>query len=229
MTSSNRIGVFGGTFDPIHVGHLIVAEILQHELELDRVIFLPAGRPPHKPDQVLAADHDRIEMIRLAIRRSPSFSISMVDLERPGYSYTAKSLEVLHESLEPETELVFLMGQDSLRDFPNWHRPDLIAQQASLGVALRPGFDVRVEDIEAVVPETRGRISVVPVPLIGIASSDIRERVLENKPFRYQVPPLVADYILEHRLYHAYYSPDSDSQARQTVRLTGRAGQPYTP
>lgn len=198
-----RIGVFGGTFDPIHVGHLIVAEILQHELELERVIFLPAGRPPHKPSQVLAADHDRIEMIRRATRRSPSFIISMIDLERPGYSFTAKSLQILSDSIDGEVDLYFLMGQDSLRSFPTWHRPDLIAEQARLGVALRPGFDVKVSEIEALVPETKGRIEVVPVPLIGISSRDIRQRIVEGKPYRYQVPPLVADYIDEMDLYQS--------------------------
>lgn len=226
--TQTRIGVFGGTFDPIHVGHLIVAEILQHELHLERVIFLPAGRPPHKPEQVLAADHDRIEMIRRAIRHSPTFSISMVDLERPGYSYTARSLEILRDALDGDVQLVFLMGQDSLRDFPNWHRPDLIAQQALLGVAQRPGFEVRVETIEAAVPATKGRIKLVPVPLIGISSSDIRDRVSQDKPFRYQVPPLVADFILEHGLY----KNDTDRTPTAPVdtghRLTGRAGQTYT-
>lgn len=217
MSSKRRIGVFGGTFDPIHVGHLIVAEIMQHDLDLERVIFLPAGRPPHKPSQVLAADHDRIEMIRRAIRRSPSFTISMVDLERPGYSYTAKSLEVLRDSLDGDIDLHFLMGQDSLRSFPEWHRPDLIATQAKLGVAQRPGYDVQVSDIEREVPEARGRIQIVPVPLIGISSRDIRQRIVQGEPYRYQVPPLVADYIDEFELY-----TDVPSE------LTALEAQPYT-
>lgn len=228
MGQTSRVGVFGGTFDPVHVGHLIVAEILQYELDLERIIFLPAGRPPHKPEQSLAPDHDRVEMLRLAIRRSPTFSISMIDLERPGFSYTAKSLELLAQSLPENTEMYFIMGQDSLRDFPNWHRPDLIAKQVKLGVALRPGVEVHVEDIERAVPEAAGRIEIVPVPLIGIASRDIRWRVAHGKPFRYQVLPLVADYIQEHGLYRHGSDPEP-SGVDFASDLTHSRDRPYTP
>lgn len=222
-----RIGVFGGTFDPIHIGHLIIAEILQYELDLQRVVFLPAGRPPHKPSRILASDHDRIEMLRLAIRRTPSFSVSMVDLERPGYSYTSRSLEILHDYFDPGTELIFLMGQDSLRDFPNWHRPDLIAQQAQLGVAQRPGVETSVADIEKQVPETAGRIHLVPVPLIGISSTDVRRRIRRGEPFRYQVSPLVADYIDEQKLY-IDESPANQAPRGNQPKLTAQQEQPYT-
>lgn len=223
MAQRQNIGVFGGTFDPIHVGHLIIAEILLHELELEHVVFLPAGRPPHKPSRILASNHDRIEMLRLAIRRSSEFSISMVDLDRPGYSYTSRSLEILHESFGHETDFVFLMGQDSLRDFPNWHRPDLIAQQARLGVAQRPGVDTSVAEIEQAVPETTGRITIVPVPLIGISSTDVRWRIAKGKPFRYQVAPLVADYIDQHRLYVDSGSLHSNPRS-SPPELTARRG-----
>lgn len=196
-----RIGVFGGTFDPIHVGHLIAAEILRHTLRLEQVIFLPAGRPPHKPSQVLAPDADRVAMLKLALAGQPAFTISMIDLERPGYSYTARSLELLREELPIGVELYFLMGQDSLRDFPNWRYPDQIARQVRLGVAQRPGFDIEVAAIEAAVPETAGRIELVPIPLIGVSSRDLRQRISCGKPFRYQVLPAVADYIERHGLY----------------------------
>jgi nicotinate-nucleotide adenylyltransferase len=198
-----RIGVFGGTFDPIHVGHLIAAEILRYSLRLEQVIFLPAGRPPHKPTQVLAEDIDRVAMLKLALDGRPDFAISKVDLDRPGYSYTARSLEILRAELPDAVELYFLMGQDSLRDFPNWRYPDQIACQARLGVAQRPGFDVSVTNIEAAVPETVGRIELVPIPLIGISSRDLRRRICSGEPFRYQVLPTVADYIECHGLYRA--------------------------
>ncbi|MGH9173676.1 MAG: nicotinate-nucleotide adenylyltransferase, partial [Vicinamibacterales bacterium] len=162
-----RVGVFGGTFDPIHVGHLIIAEIMRHQLSLSAVIFLPAGRPPHKPGQVLSADSDRLAMLNLAIVDCPAFSISRVDIDRGGASYTADSLRLLHRQYDDVDNLYFLMGQDSLGDFPTWHRPDLIASQARLGVALRPGVDVAVDRVEKAVPEARGRIDIVPVPLIG--------------------------------------------------------------
>jgi nicotinate-nucleotide adenylyltransferase len=193
--------VFGGTFDPIHVGHLIMAEILRHALRLDEVVFLPAGRPPHKPDQDVTADEHRLWMLDLAIAGAPHFSISRIDIERAGLSYTAESLAILRRSFPSDCELYFLMGQDSLRDFPNWHRPDLIARQARLGVALRPGVSVSVEQIASAVPETRGRVELVSVPLIGISSRDLRRQIRDGGPFRYQVLPDVADYIMDHQLY----------------------------
>jgi nicotinate-nucleotide adenylyltransferase len=150
MEQVDRVGVFGGTFDPVHVGHLIVAEILRHRLALSRIIFLPAGRPPHKPAQELASDEDRINMLALSIGGSPHFSISTlalsiggsphfsistIDIDRIGPSYTSESLRMLRDQIGHLHELYFLMGQDSLRDFPSWHRPDLIARQARFGVA----------------------------------------------------------------------------------------------
>lgn len=196
-----RIGVFGGSFDPIHIGHLIIAEILQFELGLERVLFLPAGRPPHKPEQDLAADHHRIAMINRSIDACPAFELSTVDLDRPGSSYTSTTLELIHDSLGAGVELVFLMGQDSLRDFPDWREPNRIAQLARLGVALRPGVSVEVDRIADAVPEIAGRIDLVDVPLIGISSRDVRRRVRSGEPYRFQVPPRVFEYIVEHGLY----------------------------
>lgn len=196
-----RIGIFGGTFDPIHVGHLIVAEIMLYELNLDRLDFLPAGSPPHKPPRAPAADQDREAMIRLAIAPEPRFHLSRVDIERPGPSYTADTLKIMQAELPDDTDLMFLMGQDSLRDFPNWRLPREIAQLARLGVARRPGVDVTISDIERVVPETAGRVELVDVPLLDIASSDIRERIRTGRPYRYQVVPAVAEYIHERGLY----------------------------
>lgn len=200
-STARRIGVFGGSFDPVHVGHLIVAEILRHRLRLDQVIFLPAGQPPHKPAQQLANDEDRLAMLALAIDGAPHFSLSTVDIDRTGVSYTSESLAALRRGMASDLEMYFLMGQDSLRDFPNWHRPDLIARQARLGVALRPGVRVTVEDIFRSVPETTGRIDIVSVPLIGVSSRELRASIRDRGPFRYQVMPTVADYIERQRLY----------------------------
>jgi nicotinate-nucleotide adenylyltransferase len=201
MTQTRKLAIFGGTFDPVHIGHLIVAEIMRHHLGLEQVIFLPAGRPPHKPDQVLSSDADRLAMLRLATADSPAFSISTIDMDRPGASYTADTLLVLQEQAGDDCDLYFLMGQDSLRDFPTWHRPDLIAQRARLLVALRPGVTVSIPDIERAVPETRGRIELVPVPLIGVSSSEIRQSIRHGGPHRYQVLPAVSNYIEGHGLY----------------------------
>lgn len=201
VSDMKRIGVFGGSFDPIHVGHLIVAEILLHRLDLERVLFLPAGRPPHKPEQELAADHHRLRMLQKAINGYSRFEVCTVDLDRPGSSYTATTLEILNDMLGNDIEIYFLMGQDSLRDFPAWHQPDRIATLARLGVALRPNVDVSLDVIEAKVPETAGRITLVEVPLIDLSSRDIRGRVSAGDAYRFQVPSGVANYIDSNRLY----------------------------
>jgi nicotinate-nucleotide adenylyltransferase len=209
-----RIGVFGGSFDPVHVGHLIVAEVLRHALALERVLFLPAGRPPHKPTQELAADADRLAMLNLALAGAPYFEISTVDLDRPGPSYTAESLRVLRGQLPPDCELYFLIGQDSLRDFPTWHAPAAIAGLARLGVALRPGVVATVEAVNRAVPDTSGRVELVPVPLIDVASRTIRANIRAGGPYRFQVPPAVADYIAERGLYGATFEAPPTSVTR---------------
>jgi nicotinate-nucleotide adenylyltransferase len=197
----SRLGLLGGSFDPIHVGHLIVAESLAFHLELDHVVFLPAAHPPHKSGQALAPTRARLEMIRRSIDGASGFSVSAIDLDRPGPSYTSEMLDEIRQRSSHETELYFLMGMDSLRDFPTWHLPGKIAELAQLGVARRPGVDVSRIDIELQVPEARGKIHITSVPLIDISSSNIRDRVRLKRPYRFHVTPAVADYIAEQRLY----------------------------
>ncbi|HET9016648.1 MAG TPA: nicotinate-nucleotide adenylyltransferase [Thermomicrobiaceae bacterium] len=197
---ASRLGIFGGTFDPIHLGHLIIATELADRLELERVLFLPAARPPHKTDVEISPDVDRATMVELAVAGQPRFGVSYVDLARPGLSYTADSLATLGAT-HPDMDLYFLMGQDSLRDLPTWHDPNRIARQAMLGVALRPSVTVDVEAIVRSVPEAAGRIALVGVPLIQIASRVIRERVRAGRPISYQVTPAVERYINRRGLY----------------------------
>lgn len=201
-TMGGRVGVFGGTFDPVHVGHLIVATELRHALRLDRLLFAPAGRPPHKPAQAIANDQDRLAMLRLAIADSPDLELSTADLDRPGPSFTEDLLLTIQREVAAE-RLFFLMGNDSLRDFPNWHGPDRIAALAELGVAARLGAPVDLTALFAAVPATRDRVHLVETPLIGIASRDIRRRVRQGEPIRYQVPPTVETYIRHRGLYLA--------------------------
>ena len=142
-------------------------------------------------------------MLKLALAGAPCFEVSTVDLDRPGPSYTAESLRVLRGQLPPDCELYFLIGQDSLRDFPAWHAPAEIARQARLGVALRPGVTATVDAVNHAVPETIGRVELVPVPLIDVASRTIRGNIRAGGPYRFQVPPEVANYIVERGLYGA--------------------------
>lgn len=201
-----RVGVFGGSFDPVHVGHLIMAEVLRHTLRIEQVLFLPAARPPHKPAQALADDHHRLAMLRLALEDAPMFAISTLDLERSGFSYTSDTLRIMRDTLPSSAELYLLIGQDSLRDFPTWHAPGAIARLARLGVALRPGVEASVAAVNHAVPETIGRVDVVPTPLIGVSSRELRATIARGGPYRFQVPPAVAEYIARHDLYQEPHS-----------------------
>ncbi|MEX2426124.1 MAG: nicotinate-nucleotide adenylyltransferase [Thermomicrobiaceae bacterium] len=195
-----RLGIFGGTFDPVHHGHLIIADELRFRLKLDRVLFLPAGRPPHKTDRDITADHHRLRMLQTAIDADPFFEISHIDMENDEPSYTAESM-LEHQRRFPDCDITFLMGQDSFRDLPYWHEPGQLARLVKLGVAMRPGVVVDVENIMQRVPEALGQVEFVDVPLIQIASSEVRRRVRENEPIRYHVPASIEKYIRDHELY----------------------------
>jgi nicotinate-nucleotide adenylyltransferase len=194
------IGIFGGTFDPPHLGHLIIATELQYVLGLDRVMFIPAGDPPHKAYQHVSSPQDRVAMLRLALTETPSFAISTVEIDRTGPSYTVDTLRLLTEQIEG-ARLIFLMGEDSLRDLATWREPNQIATLADLAVATRPGVSVDVDAVHTAIPETRGKVQLVAVPEIGIASRDLRRRAAAGLPIRYQVLPAVDDYIRENGLY----------------------------
>jgi nicotinate-nucleotide adenylyltransferase len=197
-----RIGILGGTFDPIHLGHLIIATELRAALRLDRVRFVPAADPPHKPDQRLTPSGDRVAMIQCAIAGHSEFEIDVIELERPGPSFTNDTLVELHRR-EPDADFVFLMGADSLRDLPTWRAPERILALAEIGVALRPDVELDLAEIYVTLPSALGRVTVVPVPLIGISSRDLRQRAREGRPLAFQVPEAVAQYILEHQLYQS--------------------------
>jgi nicotinate-nucleotide adenylyltransferase len=197
-----RIGVFGGTFDPIHNGHLHIARAFREALDLDRIIWVPAGQPPHKSGQIVSSDHDRLAMLELALASSPGDDISRVEIDRAGPSYTADTLALLNDLLKP-AKLIFLMGEDSLRDLPSWHDPERIVQHSEIGVAGRPGVDVDLDALFVKLPSARGRIQVIPVRELAISSSEIRGRAAAGLPLRDLVPGAVADYIQTHGLYGA--------------------------
>lgn len=197
-----RIGVFGGTFDPIHVGHLIIAAELCQSLELDTVLFVLSPRPPHKTDQDISADGHRLAMLQLAIAPEPSFRVSTIEVTRDGLSYTVDTLGSLRAA-HPDDTLVFLMGEDSLRDFPTWREPGRIATLADIGVATRPGVVVDLASILAAVPELAGRVTLVPVPEIGVSSRDVRARVATGRTIQFQVTRAVERYIVDNGLYQS--------------------------
>jgi nicotinate-nucleotide adenylyltransferase len=190
-----RIGLFGGTFDPPHIGHLIVAARVREDLRLDRVIFMPAMTPPHKQDRVVTSGPERLLMVERAIAGNPHFEVSDIEVRRGGVSYTIDTVrELLRE--RPGADLTVLIGMDNLADFGTWRDPDGILKLATVAVMTRPGY----------VPGATGaaflsQMSLCEVPHIGIAARDIRERVAGGKSIRYLVPDDVEVFIQERRLY----------------------------
>ncbi|HEY7346972.1 MAG TPA: nicotinate-nucleotide adenylyltransferase [Ktedonobacterales bacterium] len=200
-----QFGVLGGTFDPIHVGHLIVAQEAVSALHLDRLYFLPAGDPPHKRDHLITPAQHRLRMVELAIAGNPAFAISLVDLERPGPSFTVDTLRLLHEQWGPETAIAFVIGFDMLDDLLTWHDPAGVVRQADTLVAVhRPGYQLDPDylaRLEEAVPGIKQRLMPLEAPQIAISSSDLRRRAASGCPIRYQVPDAVEAYILAHGLY----------------------------
>ncbi len=199
-SSLARVGVFGGTFDPVHNGHLHIANVLRDALQLDRVVWVPAGRPPHKRGQIVSADFDRVAMLELAISDAPFDTISTVELDRPGPSYTADTLTAMANELPPAS-LYFLMGEDSLRDLPNWREPERILAAAELAVVGRPGVDVDLKALYLALPASKDRVHLVPTRELAISSSDIRRHVADGNSIADLVPPAVAAFIADRELY----------------------------
>lgn len=195
----SRIGVLGGTFDPIHLGHLILASFAADDLSLDRVLFMPAQTPPHKIGESVSPAAHRMAMINRAIDPDPRFQVSHLDMSGDRPSYTSELLERM-AAIEPDAEIFFLIGADSLRDFPSWHEPNRILERARLGVARRPGTVIDDLVLDAL-PALRNRTTVFSSPLIDISSTGIRERVGSGKRISWLVPRDVETYIREQSLY----------------------------
>lgn len=194
-----RLGLFGGTFDPIHLGHLILAEGCREACALDRVWFVVSGLPPHKQGERTPVA-DRLEMVRIAIAGSPAFEVSDVEARRPGPHYSVETLEAIHRE-RPADELFFLIGADNVIDLPTWRHPERIAQLATIVVVNRPGMG-SVAELPEFGPGAHPLRSVT-IPAIGIASQDLRSRRAEGRSIRYLVPRGVEAYIDAQGLYRA--------------------------
>jgi nicotinate-nucleotide adenylyltransferase len=206
-----HIGVIGGTFDPIHFGHLVIAEEVYATLNLAQMVFVPAGQPPHKPERVVTSAQDRLAMLQLAIASNPHFTISMVDLERPGPSYTVETLRLLREQWGEQTAIYFVIGRDSLEDLLDWYDPVGILEQLDYLVAVkRPGYTEEksyIERLEERLPGIRQRLIIMSAPQLDISATELRQRVAEGRPIKYQVPEVVEQYILQHGLYSRRSDP----------------------
>ena len=195
-----RIGFFGGTFDPPHNGHLRLAYAAREQLGLDRVLWAPAGDPPHKRQQTLSPIEDRVALVQAAIADEPAFQLSRVDVDRPGPHFSADTVSLLAQQY-PNDELVFLMGGDSLHDLPTWGQPEVIIRHCTLGVLRRPGAVFDLESLERALPGVTQKIKFVDVPPIGIASQDIRPRVRAGQSLAGWVPEAVAHEIAARGMY----------------------------
>jgi nicotinate-nucleotide adenylyltransferase len=201
LDCKERVGVLGGTFDPIHVGHLILAEEARDQLGLSAVFFVPAGDPPHKQGRKLAPVEDRLRMIELAIASNARFRPSRVDADRPGPHYTLDMVRILQQQLPPGGELYFLMGYDSLAELPTWHRaPELVAS-CRLVALTRYNAPLDWECLENALPGIRERVTLLDMPELEIASHQIQQRVRTGRTIRYLVPDAVCAYIKERGLY----------------------------
>lgn len=198
-----RLGVLGGTFDPPHVGHLILAEEGRTRLQLEKVLFVPARDPWRKAGQEVTPAEHRLAMVRLLLASDPYFEVSTQEVEREGPSYTVDTLESLHQQYGPGLELYFILGEDALHDLPNWRDPARIISLAWLAVAPRPvEGGTATAALEATVPGLSERIVPLPMPTIDISSTTLRERAGAGLSLRYLVPLAVEEYIRRHDLYH---------------------------
>ncbi len=200
-----RVGILGGTFDPVHYGHLVIVEEVHATLQLVEMVFVPTGQPPHKPGAEITAAEHRLAMLELAIASNPHFTISRVDLDRPGPSYTVDTLRLLRKQWGEETAIYFVIGGDSLEELLNWRDPPGILEQLTYLVAVRrPGYNESQEYydwLEARLPGIKQRLLVVNAPQFDISATDLRLRVAEGRPIKYQTPESVEQYIVQYGLY----------------------------
>jgi nicotinate-nucleotide adenylyltransferase len=213
-----RIGLLGGTFDPIHIGHLIMAEEARSGAGLAQVVFLPAGQPPHKPGIPVSLAAHRLRMVELAIAENPAFSLSRLDLDRPGPHYSADTVALFRQQVPADAEIFFIMGADSLEELPTWKDPARLLAQCRILALSRPEHEPNLAGLCGVIPELRGRVDLLPMPLIEVSSSDLRERVRQRRSIRYLVPEAVRGYIEAHHLYVNEVAAVSGGVARGSHR-----------
>ncbi len=195
-----RLGILGGTFDPPHIAHLVMADQALTQLKLERVLFVPAGQPPHKLDRAVSSVEHRVAMTQLAIAGDERLELSRVDVDRPGPHYTADMLALVRAA-QPEAELYLIIGSDSLHDLSLWHAPARVIAQARLAVMRRPGAEPDLPMLKVALPGITARIDWVDAPWLDVSSTDIQRRVRERFSIRYLVSEAVERYIIEHDLY----------------------------
>lgn len=211
-----RYGILGGTFDPPHLGHLVLGQEALVRLALDMVWFVPAGVPPHKPRRRITARDDRRAMVDLAIDGNARFALSDVELKREGPSYTADTVSLLRQQWGESVTMVFIMGWDMLTYLPQWRQPErVIATLDGIAATHRPGFTADPQDVARLtqlLPGLRDKLTIVPVPEVEVSSSAIRQRVASGVPIRYLVSDSVRSFIEERGLYREVEEAESEGE-----------------
>jgi nicotinate-nucleotide adenylyltransferase len=195
-----NVGILGGTFDPIHIGHLVIAEEARIKLGLKEVLFVPAGQPWLKLERNITPAAHRVEMVRRAIADNPHFELCTLEVERPGPSYTVDTLAMLQKQLGSEASLFFILGRDTLAELPLWKEPQKVVQLCRLVVPPRLGSR-DLKHLETAIPGLLDKVIQLDMPVIGISSSEIRQRIAQGLPIRYLVPAEVEKYIAEQKIY----------------------------
>lgn len=203
IESNMRIGIFGGTFNPPHIGHLILAQEAQEQLSLDRILWVVTAQPPHKNITEISIIQDRVAMVLQAIGGNKKFILSRVDIDRPAPHFAVDTVALLREKY-PQAEFYYLMGTDSLNDLLSWHDPArFVATCNGIGVMMRIGESVVTTKLGEVISGLDKKLHFLEAPMIDISGTEIRKRVESGRQFRYLVPDKVYHYIIKHNLYHS--------------------------
>ena len=204
-----KVGIMGGTFDPIHFGHLAMAESARVSFSLDEVLFIPSARPPHKIDNRITSDIHRLKMTYLATQSNKFFKVSQMEFKRDGLSYTLDTVEALHKEFGAAVELFFIIGSDSMADLPKWHKSKELLEKVHFIAAARPNVEVNFEELEKFFgAENMQHIHLIESPQLEISSTDLRERVKTGRSIKYFVPEIVEEYIYKENLYRAEMTID---------------------
>ncbi|MCR4424854.1 MAG: nicotinate-nucleotide adenylyltransferase [Firmicutes bacterium] len=196
-----RVAIMGGTFDPIHYGHLVTAEEAFFRYSLNRVVFVPSGQPPHKLGQRISSAADRYMMTVLATMSNPHFEVSSIETDRPGPSYAVDTVRAFRELYPDDTKLYFITGADAILEIFGWKDAHTLLQLCDFVAATRPGYTLPVDRVEETFGIYASRIQFFEVPALAISSTDIRRRVREGRPIRYLLPESVSNYIYKAGLY----------------------------
>jgi nicotinate-nucleotide adenylyltransferase len=198
---AQKIGILGGTFDPVHYGHLAIAEEARARIPLDIVLLVPARVQPLRQEAAVSKPEHRAAMLERALIGNPALSLSRIEFERAGPSFTVETMALFRERYPRDSEFFFILGMDALAELPNWKDPERLLTLCRLIAMQRPGCDFDPRNIFLLLPLLRDRLIVLDGPRLGISGTDLRRRVRLGLPIRYQVPDAVAEYIRSHRLY----------------------------